>query len=55
MQMEYGIACEFLKNQDFFEGIRAVVIDKDQKPVWQPNTLEQVDKSTVDRYFSASD
>jgi enoyl-CoA hydratase len=54
MQMEFGIATEFLKNHDFFEGIRAVLIDKDQKPAWQPNTLEQVDKSIVDRYFSAS-
>jgi enoyl-CoA hydratase/carnithine racemase len=51
MQMEYHIACHFLTAADFYEGIRAAVIDKDRTPHWQPATLEEVDASMVGNYF----
>ena len=40
-----------LDGPDFYEGIRAVIIDKDNKPRWQPPTLAEVDPTSVDRYF----
>ncbi len=36
---------------DFFEGIRAVVVDKDQSPKWNPNQLAQVDRAGLASYF----
>lgn len=37
---------------DFFEGVRAVLIDKDQRPAWHPRALEALDPSSViSRYF----
>ncbi len=40
MAMEYGMTEKMLRMPDFFEGVRAVVIDKDNKPLWDPSTLE---------------
>ena len=34
------------------EGIRAMVIDKDRKPMWQPATLEEVTTDMVDAMFA---
>ncbi|CAK9252800.1 unnamed protein product [Sphagnum jensenii] len=34
------------------EGIRAALVDKDRKPLWRPNSLEQVDSTTIQEYFT---
>lgn len=51
MKLEYRIVSHILKGEDFFEGIRAVVVDKDQSPKWQPNQLAQVDRAGLASYF----
>jgi enoyl-CoA hydratase len=53
MDLEYRLVTRFLQEHDFAEGIRAVIIDKDQQPHWQPNTLEAVKNQEVEKYFSA--
>ena len=55
MAMEYRMATHVFKNNDFFEGIRSVVIDKDGNPNWDPSTLEEVTPSEVDKYFELVD
>ena len=52
MRREYRMACVFLAGHDFFEGIRAAVIDKDRKPRWEPARLEDVGEADVGRYFA---
>lgn len=52
MRHEYRLTCRFLQGHDFPEGIRAVIIDKDQKPVWKPGTLLEVTREDVEKYFS---
>lgn len=37
---------------DFDEGIRALLIDKDNQPAWSPSTLEGVADTTIDSLFS---
>ncbi len=54
MQMESSMMMHFLQSHDFFEGIRAVVIDKDKNPNWQPNDLENISVAEVSRYFENS-
>ncbi len=51
MDMEYVMMQHFLKSHDFLEGIRAVLIDKDKKPVWQ-DSLSEVREDNVLEYFA---
>jgi enoyl-CoA hydratase/carnithine racemase len=52
MNMEFRILNRMLAGHDFYEGIRAVVIDKDNAPAWKPATLEEVGAEAVDAYFA---
>ncbi|CAI9103371.1 OLC1v1001838C2 [Oldenlandia corymbosa var. corymbosa] len=52
---EYRMVCHVMRGEmskDFFEGCRAILIDKDKNPKWQPSKLELVDEAMVDKYFS---
>lgn len=51
MQMEFDMVQQFLRGHDFFEGVRAAVIDKDQSPKWQPKSLSEIKKSDIAAYF----
>jgi len=51
MQQELRIATRFLLGHDFAEGIRAVIIDKDQQPRWQPASLQAVSIAEVEKYL----
>jgi enoyl-CoA hydratase len=55
MVMEYRLARHFMAGHDFFEGVRAAVIDKDRRPAWRPATLAEVDSDLVDSYFAPAD
>jgi enoyl-CoA hydratase/carnithine racemase len=52
MRMEFRILNRMLAGHDFYEGIRAALIDKGSPPRWQPSTLDAVGKSAVDAYFA---
>jgi enoyl-CoA hydratase len=52
MRMENRIAYGCIHGHDFYEGVRAVIIDKDQSPKWQPATLEEVGEADIDPYFN---
>jgi enoyl-CoA hydratase len=52
MKLEYRLTSRFIEGHDFFEGIRAVIIDKDQKPRWNPAKLEEVSLHDVEKYFA---
>ncbi|ATU92081.1 enoyl-CoA hydratase/isomerase family protein [Phyllobacterium zundukense] len=52
MQMEYRILSRMLENHDFYEGVRALLVDKDNTPVWQPANIDDVTPEMVDAYFA---
>jgi enoyl-CoA hydratase len=52
MRMEYRLVRHFMGERDFFEGVRALLIDKDNKPRWTPARLEDVTPAMVDAYFA---
>jgi len=51
MKMEFRILNRMLAGHDFYEGIRAAIIDKGDTPRWQPATLAEIDEKAIDAYF----
>lgn len=49
--MEYRLSQACMIGRDFYEGIRAVLVDKDKTPRWQPASLDDVSDDMVASYF----
>ncbi len=52
MALEYRLGCRMITQHDFQEGVRAVVIDKDNAPQWSPARLEDVTEAMLDALFA---
>jgi enoyl-CoA hydratase len=52
MKAEMRIVSRVAYGRDFYEGIRAVIVDKDNRPRWQPATLDAVTAADVEAYFA---
>ena len=52
MTMEYRIGARVVRRHDFIEGVRAVIVDKDQAPKWDPPTPEGVTEAMLDAIFA---
>ena len=52
LRMEYRLPQACMAGHDFYEGVRAAVIDKDRRPKWRPARLDQVTEAAVDAYFA---
>ena len=52
MRLEYRLAARMAKSHDFREGVRAAVIDKDQKPSWDPKELWQICDNDIAHFFA---
>jgi enoyl-CoA hydratase/carnithine racemase len=50
-RMELGMTKQCFKHGDIIEGVRALIIDKDHSPKWQPARLEEVTPASVDAFF----
>ncbi|MGH7113720.1 MAG: enoyl-CoA hydratase/isomerase family protein [Stellaceae bacterium] len=53
LTLEYRLTQHMMAGHDFYEGVRAALIDKDQKPRWRPASLAEVGDDTVAGYFAA--
>jgi enoyl-CoA hydratase len=52
MAMEYRIGARVVQRHDFLEGVRAVIVEKDNAPKWNPPTPSAVDEATLDAIFA---
>jgi enoyl-CoA hydratase/carnithine racemase len=53
MGAEFRIVSRIVEGHDFYEGVRAVIVDKDNAPHWRPVELAQVSAAEVARHFAA--
>jgi enoyl-CoA hydratase len=52
LTLEYRLTQRIMQNHDFYEGVRATLIDRGRPPRWQPATLAGVTDVIVDEYFA---
>jgi enoyl-CoA hydratase len=55
MRAEFRIVSRVIHGYDFYEGVRAVIVDKDNKPRWNPATLAGVSGAEVERHLAPLD
>lgn len=51
IKADFILARRFLERMDLYEGIRAVLIDKDNAPRWEPGSLDDISEDDVEAYF----
>lgn len=52
MRQEYAVATRVVQRHDFVEGVRALLVDKDNRPRWEPATPEAVTEHLIDTIFA---
>ena len=52
MAAEYRVSCRMVHRHNFIEGVRALIIDKDNAPRWDPADLAGVTELMLDEIFS---
>lgn len=54
-EMEYKMALNFMEHTEFFEGVRALLVDKDKSPKWKHSTVQEVKREEVEAFFNRTD
>ena len=52
LALEYRLTQHLMAGHDFYEGVRAMLIDRDRNPKWRPATLAEVTENMIDAYFA---
>lgn len=52
MRQEFAVASHVVQRHDFIEGVRALIIDKDNAPQWNPASAEAVSDHLIDQIFA---
>jgi enoyl-CoA hydratase len=52
LRTEFRIVSRIARCHDFYEGVRAVIIDKDNRPLWNPAGMESVEPASIEAYFA---
>lgn len=51
VKMDYCLVGHFMRDHDFYEGVRALLVNKDKTPRWQPSSLSLVTHAMIADYF----
>src|SRR6202008_3482001 len=52
LALEYRLTQHIMAGHDFYEGVRAMLIDRDRNPQWRPASLAEVTERMVEAYFA---
>lgn len=55
MVLEFRIVSRIVHGHDFYEGVRALIIDKDNRPHWRPDSLAGLDPAAIAAHFQPLD
>ncbi len=55
LKMEFRMVNRVIAGHDFYEGVRATIVEKDNAPKWQPADLAGVSDADIDAYFAPLD
>ena len=53
--MEYKISQGFMNHTEFFEGVRALLVDKDKNPQWKHKSVNDVTRDEVEFFFNRTE
>ena len=51
-QMEYGISQGYMAHTEFYEGVRALLVDKDKNPQWKFRSVNDIPREEVEFFFT---
>ena len=51
-EQEFAIVSRICRGPDFYEGVRALIVDKDNRPVWSPAHLDAIDEQAIEAHFA---
>jgi len=51
-EMEYKISQGFMNHTEFFEGVRALLVDKDKSPKWKHSSIADVSQEEIEWFFT---
>ena len=51
LKMEFRICQAMMAKHDFYEGVRANLVDKDRNPKWNPNNIYDIKESLIKEHF----
>lgn len=54
-EMEYKIAAGFLDHTEFYEGVRALLVDKDKNPKWKYQHVKQIKDNDISHFFDRAE
>jgi enoyl-CoA hydratase len=52
MRTEFRIVSRICRGHDFYEGVRAVIVDKENRPQWRPGAHSEISPAAIDAYFA---